>query len=102
MEVRDDTNKVRLTKIFSKNHHLKYDTANTKYQKMCLTAHSLNKIIIQINHYFEVLIVKKQPFAFLSIALLFALPSLLISGVFRLGTKILIDCIYKKMFAKSV
>ena len=46
LEVRDDNNKVRLTKTFIKNKDLKYDSKNTQYSKMCLTAHSQNKVII--------------------------------------------------------
>ncbi len=59
LEVRDHNNKIRLAKTLSKNKDLKFNNASTQYSKMCLTAHSENKVIIQINHYFEILVIKR-------------------------------------------
>ena len=55
VEVRDNKNDLRLSKTIQVNKDLKFKPSVTKYNKMCLYAHSKNKIIIQINHYLEIL-----------------------------------------------
>jgi hypothetical protein len=75
---------VRLEKKFSRDLNLTYSEERMRYPKMCHTAHSTHKKVLQVNHYLYFLIHRKDKLAFALLSGIFALLCLPASLLIRL------------------
>jgi hypothetical protein len=75
---------VRLEKRFSRDLNLTYSEERMRYPKMCHTAHSTHKKVLQVNHYLYFLIQRKDKLAFALLSGIFTLLCLPASILIRL------------------
>ena len=75
---------MRLEKRFSRDLNLTYREERMRYPKMCHTAHSKHKRVMQVNHYLYFLIQRKDKLAFALLSGIFALLCLPASLLLRL------------------
>ena len=75
---------MRLEKKFSRDLNLTYSDERMRYPKMCQTAHSTHKKVLQVNHYLYFLIQRKDRLAFAILSGIFALLCLPASLLIRL------------------
>ena len=77
---------MRLEKRFSRDLNLTYREERMRYPKMCLTAHSTHKKVLQVNHYLYFLIKRKDKLAYALLSGIFALLCLPVSLLIRLSS----------------